>query len=94
MRISATCAPISSWIFCAGCLAADGYTLKGVMNITDVGHLMSDADDGEDKMAKAAAEQKKTPEEVAAFYTGVFMKDIAALNIGRPEINRQGHRQH
>lgn len=67
-------------------LAADGYTLKGVMNITDVGHLMSDADDGEDKMAKAAAEQKKTPEEIAAFYTDVFMKDIAALNIGRPEI--------
>ena len=67
-------------------LRADGYKLKGVMNITDVGHLLSDADDGEDKMAKAAAEQKKRPEEIAAFYTDVFMKDIAALNIGKPEI--------
>ncbi len=67
-------------------LAADGYALKGVMNITDVGHLMSDADDGEDKMAKAAAEQKKSPEEIAAFYTDVFMKDIASLNIAAPEI--------
>lgn len=67
-------------------LRADGYKLKGVMNVTDVGHLMSDADDGEDKMAKAAAEQHKRPEEIAAYYTEIFMRDIARLNIGKPEI--------
>ena len=63
-------------------LRYDGYKLKGVMNITDVGHLLSDGDDGEDKMQKAAREQKKTPWEIAAFYTDVFFKDLAALNIG------------
>ena len=67
-------------------LAYDGYKLKGVMNITDVGHLMSDGDDGEDKMEKASREQKKTPWEIADHYTDVFMKDIALLNIGKPEI--------
>lgn len=63
-----------------------GYRVKGVMNITDVGHLVSDADEGEDKMAKAAKEQQKTPEEIAEHYTKVFMEDIAKLNIGKPEI--------
>ena len=67
-------------------LKYDGYKIKGVMNITDVGHLLSDGDDGEDKMEKASREQKKTPWEIANFYTGVFMKDIALLNIGKPEI--------
>ena len=67
-------------------LRYDGYKLKGVMNITDVGHLLSDGDEGEDKMAKAAREQKKTPWEIAAYYTDVFFKDIDALNIGRPEV--------
>ena len=64
----------------------DGYKIKGVMNITDVGHLLSDGDDGEDKMQKAAREQKKTPWEIAAFYTDVFFADLKALNIDRPEI--------
>ena len=67
-------------------LRYDGYKIKGVMNITDVGHLLSDGDEGEDKMEKASREQKKTPWEIAEFYTGVFMKDIALLNIGKPEI--------
>lgn len=67
-------------------LKYDGYKIKGVMNITDVGHLLSDGDEGEDKMAKAAREQKKTPWEIAAYYTDVFFKDIEALNIGKPEI--------
>ncbi len=67
-------------------LKYDGYKIKGVMNITDVGHLLSDGDDGEDKMEKASREQKKTPWEIAAFYTDVFFKDLAKLNIGRPEI--------
>ena len=67
-------------------LKYDGYKIKGVMNITDVGHLLSDGDDGEDKMEKASREQKKTPWEIAAFYTDVFFKDLAKLNIGKPEI--------
>ena len=67
-------------------LKYDGYKIKGVMNITDVGHLLSDGDEGEDKMAKAAREQKKSPWEIAEFYTKVFFDDIAALNIGKPEI--------
>lgn len=64
----------------------DGLKIKGVMNITDVGHLLDDGDNGEDKMQKAAREQKKTPWEIAAFYTEVFFRDLAALNIGKPEI--------
>ena len=67
-------------------LKYDGYKIKGVMNITDVGHLLSDGDDGEDKMEKASREQKKTPMEIAEFYTKVFFEDLAKLNIGRPEI--------
>ncbi len=67
-------------------LKYNGYKLKGVMNITDVGHLLSDGDDGEDKMAKASREQKKTPWEIAEYYTEIFMRDIALLNIGKPEI--------
>ena len=64
----------------------NGYKIKGVMNITDVGHLLSDGDEGEDKMQKAAREQKKTPYEIAEYYASVFFDDIASLNIGRPEI--------
>ncbi len=67
-------------------LKYEGYKLKGVMNITDVGHLMADSDDGEDKMAKSAREQNKDPYEIADFYTNVFFQDFAKLNIGRPEV--------
>ncbi len=67
-------------------LEYDGYTLKHAMNITDVGHLVSDEDEGEDKMVKGAREQKKTPWEIAEFYTDIFMKDIKALNIEVPDI--------
>ncbi|MBQ9781816.1 MAG: cysteine--tRNA ligase [Clostridia bacterium] len=67
-------------------LKYEGYNLKGVMNITDVGHLLSDGDDGEDKMAKTAREQQKDPYEIAEYYTGVFMKDFERLNIDKPEI--------
>ncbi len=63
-----------------------GYKVKGVMNITDVGHLLSDGDEGEDKMQKAARKEGKTPWEIAAFYTDAFFKDIEALNVSRPEI--------
>lgn len=67
-------------------LRYENFKIKSVMNITDVGHLLSDSDDGEDKMQKAAREQQKSPWEIAAFYTDVFFNDIAALNIGKPEI--------
>lgn len=59
--------------------------LNGVMNITDVGHLLSDGDTGEDKMAKTAREQKKTPTEIANYYTKVFFDDLKKLNIEKPE---------
>jgi cysteinyl-tRNA synthetase len=67
-------------------LKYNGYKLRHAMNITDVGHLVSDEDEGEDKMIKGAREQKKTPWEVAEYYTRVFMEDIDALNIEKPEI--------
>jgi len=67
-------------------LKYNGYDLLGAMNITDVGHLVSDEDEGEDKMVKGAREQKKTPWEIAEYYTDAFMKDIAALNIEKPEV--------
>jgi cysteinyl-tRNA synthetase len=67
-------------------LKIEGYKLKHVMNITDVGHLVSDADEGEDKLIKSAMEQKKSPWEIAEYYTKVFFKDIDTLNIERPEI--------
>ncbi|HHU89569.1 MAG TPA: cysteine--tRNA ligase [Clostridiaceae bacterium] len=67
-------------------LKYNGYELYNAMNITDVGHLVSDEDEGEDKMLKGAREQKKTPWEIAEYFTDVFMKDIAALNIEKPEV--------
>jgi len=67
-------------------LKYNGYDLKHAMNITDVGHLVSDGDEGEDKMVKAAKEEKKTPLEIAAFYTEKFLNDFDRLNIYRPEI--------
>ncbi len=67
-------------------LKYNNYELLNAMNITDVGHLVSDEDDGEDKMLKGAREQQKTPWEIAEYYTDIFMKDIGALNIEKPEI--------
>lgn len=67
-------------------LKYNGYELKHAMNITDVGHLVSDGDEGEDKMLKAAREEKKTPLEIAAFYTEKFFTDFERLNIDKPEI--------
>ena len=64
----------------------NGYKLRHVMNITDVGHLTSDADSGEDKMEKAAKSQQKSPYEIAEYYAGVFFRDIERLHIQRPEI--------
>lgn len=67
-------------------LKLNGYHLKHVMNITDVGHLTSDADAGEDKLEKAAKTQKKSPWEIAEYFTNVFFTDLERLNIERPEI--------
>lgn len=67
-------------------LKYNGYKMKHVMNITDVGHLTSDADTGEDKMEKAAKKEGKDPYEIAKFYTEVFMNDLKALNVDMPEI--------
>ena len=67
-------------------LEYNGYELKHVMNITDVGHLESDADEGEDKMEKAARKENKDPYEIANFYTYKFFIDMARLNIEKPEI--------
>jgi cysteinyl-tRNA synthetase len=67
-------------------LVHQGYHLKHVMNITDVGHLVSDGDEGEDKMLKGAREQKKTPWEIASHYTEVFLQDIESLHIDSTEI--------
>lgn len=67
-------------------LRYNGYKLKGVLNVTDVGHLVSDGDDGEDKMNVTAKKTGKTPWEIAAYYSRIFFDDIAALNIGKPEI--------
>ena len=63
-----------------------GYDVKRVMNITDVGHLASDADTGEDKMLKGAKREHKTVMEVAQFYTDAFFSDCEKLNIKRPDV--------
>lgn len=63
-----------------------GYDVKRVMNITDVGHLSSDADTGEDKMLKGAKREHKTVMEIAQFYTDAFFADCKDLNIKRPDV--------
>ena len=63
-----------------------GYDVTRVMNITDVGHLSSDADTGEDKMLKGAKREKKTVMEIAKFYTDAFFEDCKKLNIKIPDV--------
>ena len=65
-------------------LEYNNYKIKHVMNITDVGHLTSDADTGEDKLEKGAKREGKTVWEIAEFYTEAFRKDLARLNIKKP----------
>ena len=67
-------------------LRYNGYKIKHVMNITDVGHLVSDGDEGEDKMLKSAREEHKTPLQIAEHYTKLFFDDLKSLNIETPEI--------
>ncbi|MBN1620441.1 cysteine--tRNA ligase [candidate division WOR-3 bacterium] len=67
-------------------LEFNGYKVKHVMNITDVGHLTDDADEGEDKLEKGAKREKKTPLEIARFYEAEFIKDLKMMNILIPQI--------
>ena len=67
-------------------LRYSGYDVKRVMNITDVGHLTSDADEGEDKMLKGARREHKTVMEIAKFYTDAFFADCQKLNIRTPDV--------
>jgi cysteinyl-tRNA synthetase len=67
-------------------LVYDGYKVKHVMNVTDVGHLTSDADEGEDKMEKAVSREHKTAKEIADYYLKVFREDLGKLNIIEPNI--------
>lgn len=67
-------------------LLYNGYNVKHVMNITDVGHLTSDADSGEDKLEKGALREGKKAKDIADFYTAAFKKDIESLNIVNPNI--------
>ena len=66
-------------------LRYDGLEVSRVMNITDVGHLTSDGDEGEDKMLKGAQREHKTVMQIAEFYTDAFFEDCKKLNIKRPE---------
>ena len=63
-----------------------GYDVNRVMNITDVGHLTSDADEGEDKMVKGAKRENKTVMDIARYYTDAFFADCEKLNIKRPDV--------
>lgn len=67
-------------------LKYNGYQIQHAMNITDVGHLVSDGDEGEDKMLKSAREEHKSPMEIAEYYTKLFFEDLKDLNIETPEI--------
>ncbi len=67
-------------------LESEGFKVTHVMNITDVGHLESDADEGEDKMILAARREQKSPWDIARFFEDAFFADTAALNLRRPTI--------
>ncbi len=67
-------------------LLYNGYNVKHIMNITDVGHLTSDEDEGEDKIDVAVQREQKTPQQIADFYTQAFKEDLSKLNILEPEI--------
>ncbi len=70
-----------------------GYRVDRVMNITDVGHLQSDGDTGEDKMLMGARRENKTVYEIADFYTEAFFKDIEKLNIRKPDVIKKASDQ-
>ncbi len=65
-------------------LKYNGYKVKQIINVTDVGHLTSDADTGEDKMERAAKKEGKTAKEIATYYLNIFKEDLKKLNISPP----------
>lgn len=65
---------------------ASGYEVTQVMNITDVGHLVGDGDEGEDKLEKSAKKEGRTAWEIASYYTDMFLADMDRLNIRRPTV--------
>ncbi|HLD59039.1 MAG TPA: cysteine--tRNA ligase [archaeon] len=67
-------------------LEFNGFKVKQVMNVTDVGHLTSDADEGEDKIESAAAKEGRSAKEIVDYYFGIFQQDLKKLNIEEPTI--------
>src|SRR5258708_33144869 len=67
-------------------LKFNGYRVKHVMNVTDVGHMTDGADAGEDKIEKTARAQQKSPREIADYYLGLFLRDMDLLKIQRPDV--------
>jgi len=67
-------------------LKFNGYRVRHVMNVTDVGHMTDDADAGEDKIEKTARAEKKSPREIADHYLGLFLRDMDLLKIERPDV--------
>jgi len=67
-------------------IISNNFKVKHVMNVTDVGHLTSDADEGEDKLEKAAKKQGKKAEEIAKYYFNIFKQDLRKLNISEPNL--------
>jgi cysteinyl-tRNA synthetase len=67
-------------------LKFNGYRVKHVMNVTDVGHMTDDADAGEDKVEKTARAEQKSPREIADYYLGLFLRDMDLLKIQRPDV--------
>ncbi len=75
-----------SWDFLRRTLELNGYQVRHVINVTDVGHMTSDEDEGEDKIEKTARAEGKSPLEVASFYLAMFQRDLAALNQEQPMV--------
>ncbi len=74
-----------NWDVLKKVLELNEFEVKHVMNVTDVGHLTSDRDTGEDKMERAAKKEGKTPKEISEYYLNVFKKDLNKLNISLPD---------
>ena len=75
-----------SWDFLRRALELSGYRVRHVINVTDVGHMTSDEDEGEDKIEKTARAEGKSPLEVAGFYLAMFQHDLAMLNAEPPQV--------
>ena len=74
------------WDLLIRTLKADGYKVKRVLNLTDVGHLVSDGDEGEDKLEKGAEREGKSVYEIADYYIKAFLEDYRALNLTEPDV--------